>query len=85
MVYNMLMHNNLELPGFKTMQKETTFEAFRQRAEHLRLLSEISSQFAQTLASLKNLNDKVTSLNDDERKQEEEEASESSNYSRQQY
>ena len=66
MVYNMLMHNNLELPGFKTMQKETTFEAFRQRAEHLRLLSEISSQFAQTLASLKN-------LNDDERKQEEEE------------
>ena len=79
MVYNMLMHNNLELPGFKTMQKETTFEAFRQRAEHLRLLSEISSQFAQTLESLKN-------LNDDERKQEEEEeASESSNYSRQQY
>ena len=79
MVYNMLMHNNLELPGFKTMQKETTFEAFRQRAEHLRLLSEISSQFAQTLASLKN-------LNDDERKQEKmEEASESSNYSRQQY
>ena len=79
MVYNMLMHNNLELPGFKTMQKETTFEAFRQRAEHLRLLSEISSQFAQTLESLKN-------LNDDERKQEEEEeASGSSNYSRQQY
>ena len=78
MVYNMLMHNNLELPGFKTMQKETTFEAFRQRAEHLRLLSEISSQFAQTLESLKN-------LNDDERKQEEEEALESSNYSRQQY
>lgn len=79
MVYNMLMHNNLELPGFKTMQKETTFEAFRQRAEHLRLLSEISSQFAQTLESLKN-------LNDDERKQEEEEeASGSSKYSRRQY
>ena len=78
MVYNMLMHNNLELPGFKTMQKETTFEAFRQRGEHLRLLSEISSQFAQTLASLKN-------LNDDERKREDEESSESSNYSRQQY
>ena len=78
MVYNMLMHNNLELPGFKTTQKETTFEAFRQRAEHLRLLSEISSQFAQTLASLKN-------LNDDERKREDEESSESSNYSRQQY
>ena len=79
MVYNMLMHNNLELPGFPTVQKETTFEAFRQRAEHLRLLSEISSQFAQTLESLKN-------LNDDERKQEEEEeASGSSKYSRRQY
>ncbi len=78
MVYNMLMHNNLELPGFPTVQKETTFEAFRQRAEHLRLLSEISSQFAQTLASLEN-------LNDDESNQEEEEASESQNFSRQQY
>ena len=46
MVYNMLMHNNVDLPGFAKELKPKTYQDFHQRAEQLRLLSEISLQFA---------------------------------------
>ena len=57
MVYNMLMHNNVDLPEFAKVLKPKTYQDFHQRAEQLRLLSEISLQFAYAFENLGKLDE----------------------------
>ena len=57
MVYNMLMHNSVDLPGFARVLKPKTYQDFHQRAEQLRLLSEISLQFAYAFENLGKLDE----------------------------
>ena len=57
MVYNMLMHNNVDLPEFARVLKPKTYQDFHQRAEQLRLLSEISLQFAYAFENLGKLDE----------------------------